>query len=332
MPEEKEPEVVETPPETQSVQVVEPINAPAEVSQTPRELSVESLISQAIVNNTPVDTLERLLAMRRELKAEAAKELFDADMAAFQGDCPVINKTKGVKTKSGQTAYKYAPLDVIVAQVKDLLNKHGFSYAIQTETMEGKVKVTCITKHKAGHSENNSVEVPLGSKTEIMSNTQVVAAALTFAKRYAFCNAFGILTGDDDDDAVSTKDVEQGARRPQNSQSGSYNRPASNPTTPPQKAAPQAATDEQKRRIFALGKDLNQTPEGTKDFIKSHFKLDHFNDLLFKDAAAMIRALDKKKKARQDEQPDAPAEDLETEARKVFDVEDDGGEVCAPNE
>ena len=34
-----------------------------------------------------------------------------------------------------------------------------------------------------------------------MSQTQVEAAALTFAKRYAFCNAFGILTGDEDTDA-----------------------------------------------------------------------------------------------------------------------------------
>ena len=43
--------------------------------------------------------------------------------------------------------------------------------------------------------------LPLGNKTRIMSQTQVEAAALTFAKRYAFCNAFGILTGDEDTDA-----------------------------------------------------------------------------------------------------------------------------------
>jgi hypothetical protein len=65
------------------------------------------------------------------------------------------------------------------------------------------VKVTCIAKHKYGHTEPSSVEVPLGNKTDIMSQTQVVAAALTFAKRYAFCNAFGILTGDEDTDASS---------------------------------------------------------------------------------------------------------------------------------
>jgi len=46
------------------------------------------------------------------------------------------------------------------------------------------------------------MEVPLGNKTSVMSQTQVVAAALTFAKRYAFCNAFGIMTGDDDNEKV----------------------------------------------------------------------------------------------------------------------------------
>jgi hypothetical protein len=50
--------------------------------------------------------------------------------------------------------------------------------------------------------------VPLGNKTQIMSDTQVTAAALTFAKRYAFCNVFGILTGDEDNEAILPKDKE----------------------------------------------------------------------------------------------------------------------------
>jgi hypothetical protein len=66
------------------------------------------------------------------------------------------------------------------------------------------VKATCMAKHKDGHSEPSSMEVPLGTKTAVMSDTQVVAAALTFAKRYAFCNVFGILTSDEDADAVPT--------------------------------------------------------------------------------------------------------------------------------
>jgi len=177
----------------------------------PREITqVETFISQAIANNVPVETMEKLLAMRKELKQERAKELFDESMSGFQGECPIIKKGKdGGKTKGGMVAYRYAPLDSIVRQTKDLIKKHGFSYSIQTQTGEGKVSVTCKVKHVAGHSEESSVEVPLGANTGIMSSSQVVASALTFAKRYAFSNAFGILTSDDDDDANETKKADK---------------------------------------------------------------------------------------------------------------------------
>lgn len=168
----------------------------------PVKQDAEALIALAIEKNVSVDTMERLLAMRRELKAERAKEQFDKAMAAFQAECPIIKKTKGVNTDSGDLAYKYAPLECIVEQVKGFLNKHGFSYCVdQPEAKQGYVKVALTVKHTFGHSEVTSVALPLGNKTRIMSQTQVEAAALTFAKRYAFCNALGILTGDEDTDA-----------------------------------------------------------------------------------------------------------------------------------
>lgn len=225
-------------------------------------VSVENLIQQAIVHNTPVDTMERLLAMRRELKAEYAKEEFDKAMANFQGECPTIKKTKaGGKTNSGSVAYWFAPLDVIVDQVKEPIQRNGFSYLVRTETKADGVKVTVIVKHKAGHSEPTDVEIPLGTKTGVMSASQVTASALTFAKRYAFCNAFGILTGDDDDDAEQTKNVPpqaQSTPKPQNFNNSGGN---SAPIQPP------VQSDWRKRKISpgqmgmlrgqlkALGKD-----------------------------------------------------------------------------
>jgi hypothetical protein len=71
----------------------------------------------------------------------------------------------------------------------------------QPVAKQGYIKVALTAKHTSGHSEVTCVELPLGNETRIMSQTQVEAAALTFAKRYAFCNAFGILTGDEDTDA-----------------------------------------------------------------------------------------------------------------------------------
>lgn len=164
-------------------------------------LLAETLIEKALSNNVSVETIERLLAMRKELKAEFAKEQFDLAMSGFQAECPTIKKTKaGGKTKSGIVAYKYAPLDSIVEQVKPIIGKFGLSYSTKIETSEKSVKAICIVKHISGHYETSEMEAPHGVKTDIMSETQRFASTSTFVKRYAFCNAFGIMTGDDDND------------------------------------------------------------------------------------------------------------------------------------
>lgn len=177
--------------------------APMEMRQIDalRADSAEALISQALTNGVPVETIERLLAMRRELKQEWAKQEYDTAMAQFQADCPTIVKTKEVKTDEGKIAYRYAPIESIVEQVKVPLRENGFSYSTSMELKETGVKVTVKVTHSSGHSELTPMEVPFGNKTRVMSQSQVAAAASTFAKRYAFCNAFGILTGDEDTDA-----------------------------------------------------------------------------------------------------------------------------------
>lgn len=171
-----------------------------------KETSVSEFISQAIAQNLPVETMERLFDLRERVKAETAREAFIAAMAKFQSECPVIVKTKEVYTKGGGRAYAYAPIESIVSQVKDALKNNGFSYSTNMEMLEGAVKVSVKVQHVLGHSEVTEMTVPLGTKTLVMSDSQVVAAASTFAKRYAFLNAFGILTGDEDNDA---RDVEK---------------------------------------------------------------------------------------------------------------------------
>ncbi len=173
---------------------------------TNQSFNIEALISQAISKKASVSALKEMLAMRKELKAEWAKEEFNKAMAGFQSECPIIAKTKGVKTKSGQVAYKYAPIEVLDSDTKSLREKYGFSYKTDqitfTENNDRQVKAVVTVTHKAGHSEKTEMTVPLGNKTDIMSNSQVTAAAYTFAKRYAFKNAFGIVEADEDDEAL----------------------------------------------------------------------------------------------------------------------------------
>jgi hypothetical protein len=164
--------------------------------------NIETLMGKAIENGLSPETMEKFLAMRQQLKAEWAKEQYNKAMANFQASCPTIVKTKEVKTKSGVVAYRYAPIESIVSQIATHLQANGFSYSTNMELMENGVKVSVKTTHIDGHSEVTEMHVPLGNKTDIMSQSQVVAAAQTFAKRYAFCNAFGILTGDEDNDGA----------------------------------------------------------------------------------------------------------------------------------
>ena len=180
------------------------IEKKAVVKIEPRNLnSAETLIAKAIDNKVPVETMERLLVMRRELKQEKAKESFDRDLANFQGECPVINRTKIVKNKDGSKRYAYAPLESIVEQTKKLFQKYGFSYTVDTQVDSNFVTAICTVTHEQGHCQTSRFKIPIQSDA-YMTKPQTFAAALTFGKRYAFCNAFGILTGDEDNDAIST--------------------------------------------------------------------------------------------------------------------------------
>lgn len=172
-------------------------------------LDINQLISQAISSNLSVDALERLLAISRELKADAAKEAFDEAMRNFQGECQPIVKHKAVPTNTGAIGYKYAPLEELDMQTKALRAKHGFSFSIETETLEKRVRATCIIRHIGGHEYiPKPYEVPLSTGTAIMSNTQIAAAAMSFATRYAFKNAFGLtVVGEDNETLLQRKDA-----------------------------------------------------------------------------------------------------------------------------
>jgi hypothetical protein len=167
------------------------------------DFSIENLLGEAIRNKVDISTMERLLDMRRELKKEQAEEAYNKSMSEFQAECPIIKKDKTVMNKDKTTArYKFAPLDSIVKQTRELIKKHGFSYTFDTKKDALNIKAIVYVTHTMGHNKTSEFDVPIDPEA-YMNQQQRFASALTFAKRYAFCNAFGILTGDEDNDAKS---------------------------------------------------------------------------------------------------------------------------------
>lgn len=158
----------------------------------------ESILRYAIDQKADIALVERMMVVRDKLKAEKAKEEFDRALADFQSQCPIIEKRKQVGGSSG-FRYKYAPLDHIVTQIRDLLRANGFSYSLNSEIEGDLVKAICTITHSCGHHHISEFKVPVDQKAT-MNLQQKFGSAMTFAKRYAFCNAFGILTGDEDTD------------------------------------------------------------------------------------------------------------------------------------
>jgi len=172
------------------------------------DVNPEVLIAKAIEKNVPVETMEKLLALRDKLKKEWAEGQFYKSLAGFPSECPTIKKTKEVLGKNGKVRYRYAPLDSIIEQVKDLLDKYGFSYTVQSR-LEGQptqLIAICELHHRDGFSKISEFRVPIYD-SEYMNNIQKYASSLTYAKRYAFCNATGIMTGDEDTDGQSFEEV-----------------------------------------------------------------------------------------------------------------------------
>ena len=162
------------------------------------------LLQLAIEKGVDVQQLEKLLALQERWQKTQAEKEFNLAMSNFQKNCPVIKKKNAVKGKDGKERYKFANIGDIVAQTKDEISANKLFYDFKTEDSKEFMKIICTVTHEAGHSKSTDFTIPIG-KEDYMTDVQKYGARLSFGKRYAFCNAFGITTGDEDTDAVATE-------------------------------------------------------------------------------------------------------------------------------
>lgn len=184
----------------ESKEAVVPAQAEVMAPPTGGISDIENLVQLAIKQGDTA-TLEQVMNMRRELRAEQIKAAYHAAMAEFQNECPAIVKKKPIPDKLGNVKFRTAPLEDIVKQVRELVRSKGFSYSFKTESYEKGIKVTCKVDHRDGHSEEHSVPIP-GVKIPSANEAQNAGGTITYGKRLSFCNAFGIMTADTDTDGV----------------------------------------------------------------------------------------------------------------------------------
>ncbi len=177
------------------------------MSPAPAPFDIEGMFRFALEKSAGPEAMTTLMNIRRELNAEASKKAFDEALSAFQNECPVIVKSRAVPTKSGDTAYKFAPIEKVEEAIRPTERKFGFTHTFDSDvaSVPGWVIASCIVTHAAGHTRTSQIKLPLGAKTQIMSDTQVYAGALTFANRRALANVYGLVIVGEDIDGADKK-------------------------------------------------------------------------------------------------------------------------------
>lgn len=175
-------------------------------------INIESLIEKAVDSKAAVEVVKELRAMFLDDQKRAAEAAFNESMSAFQSECPIIIKGKQVMSND-KKLYAYAPIEKIEEVIRPICRTHGFSHTFDTDiaSAPGWVIAKCIVTHQQGHQRITIAKFPLGAKTQIMSDTQVYAGALTFANRRVLANAYGlVITGEDKDGASPAKASQSG--------------------------------------------------------------------------------------------------------------------------
>lgn len=183
-----------------AVAVTPPAAAPA---------SPMTLMQMGIQQGFGPEQLQQIMAMgiavqEHELKmrAHAAKEAFAEDFARFKANEVVrILKDKHVSYEGakGRTEYDHATIGNVVAAITAAISKYGFSHSWNTKQEKTLVTVTCILRHKAGHTEEVTMSADAdgsGGKNAI----QAIGSAVTYLQRYTLLAAAGCATSDQPDD------------------------------------------------------------------------------------------------------------------------------------
>lgn len=123
-----------------------------------------------------------------------------AALAKFQSNVKSPKKSKKVNVKSerGQYSYLYSPLEDIISDIKEPMEKQGLSFFQSVGSTTGGITAPfVITRllHTSGQwIESDALVVPAAN-----NKAQEIGSAITYARRYQLSGVLGIAADEDDD-------------------------------------------------------------------------------------------------------------------------------------
>jgi hypothetical protein len=193
-----------------------------------------------------------------EQSAATIGKLADS-LAKAQGEFVPVSKNKVAKVRmkaGGEYSYHYADLADVLKMALPILAKHGLALVQPLRRVDGRLCLTSRLIHASGESlESDGLALPE------QLTPQEFGSCLSYWRRYDACALLGIAPDEDEDGTLAT---EASKKRRDTSPPPA----ASASSTPP---GPAVISEGQRKRLFAICKDLSLNPDALRDYIfKTH--------------------------------------------------------------
>ena len=160
-----------------------------------------AMIAAAVAKGVDTEQLSKLMDLQERWEKNEARKAFADAMVAFKSEEIKIEKNKDVH-HNGKFMYSHATLDNVCRQIIKALQAHGISHSWRVEQVEGKVKVSCVLRHKMGHEETVTLE-GAPDTSGAMNAIQALASTVSYLERYTLLASTGLASGVDDDDGAT---------------------------------------------------------------------------------------------------------------------------------
>lgn len=175
-----------------------PVEAPqTAVMPTLAPDPVTQLLAAAQSGTDPA-ALEKVAEVLVRMRAEDARAGWNSAFAGAQAELlPVFEAAEGAR------GARFAKFPAVVRAVRPVCSRYGLSFTFTTEGRGEDMMMVCLVRHQLGHVETTHFPCYIDPKMAA-NDSQKVASASSYAKRYALLMAFGLATTSElDDDAQS---------------------------------------------------------------------------------------------------------------------------------
>lgn len=166
-----------------------PVAAPDEMA------ALQAAFTKAL-EAADIDKAERIEALMAKVRDARSERAYTSAMSAAQGEIQVVART----AENEERGNSYAPLEAIVEAITPIWKKHGFGLSFETRNVEnGFLHVIAIVGHADGCTRSYEYDVPVETGLTAdgdvrMTAPQTYGTTTTFARRYATCMIFNVVT------------------------------------------------------------------------------------------------------------------------------------------